>query len=225
MSSIQPINTDTTALLLIDMQNDFLHPKGAYGRASQTSAAIAGLKQKIAPVAHAMRRAGGLVISTQFTLVPGKHGEPIISPHLKALRPFLCKGDFCPGAFGHQLIDELQPADVTIEKITYSAFYMTRLEWVLRKLAIRHLVIAGIVTNGGVASTLRDAHVRDFDTTVLSDGCGAFSSELHDNAIRSLAAISAVSDCSAMVSALNNLKSDIRNKPTQDRHQKANTHE
>ncbi len=51
--------------------------------------------------------------------------------------------------------------------MAYSAFYMTRLEWVLRKCDIRKLIVCGIVTNGGVASTVRDAHVRDFDVTVL----------------------------------------------------------
>ena len=95
--------------------------------------------------------------------MPGRGGEPIISPHLKALRPFLRKGDFAPGAWGQQLVDELAPADFTVEKIAYSAFYMTRLEWVLRKSGIERLIVGGIVTNGGVASTVRDAHVREFD--------------------------------------------------------------
>ncbi len=67
-------------------------------------------------------------------------------------------------------MDRLGPSDLSVEKIAYSAFYMTRLEWVLRKCDIRRLIVGGIVTNGGVASTVRDAHVRDFDVSVLSDG-------------------------------------------------------
>lgn len=189
-------------LLLVDMQNDFLHPKGAYGRAGQGSDLIAALPERLKPVADAMRRAGGWIISTQFTLVPGKGGEPMISPHLQKLRPFLTRGDFCPGAFGHQLIDDLAPADLTVEKVAYSAFYMTRLEWVLRKAGITQLVIGGIVTNGGVASTLRDAHVRDFDTLLLSDGTGAFTTELHDTAIQSLSAISSVARCAEVITEL-----------------------
>ena len=63
---------------------------------------------------------------------------------------------------------------------------MTRLEWVLRKCGIDHLVCAGIVTNGGVASTVRDAHVREFHCTVLADGCAAFSQAIHDAAIEGL---------------------------------------
>src|SRR5262249_55371463 len=159
-----PMNTtplSRTALLIVDLQNDFLDPRGAYGRAGQTAPEIAALPQKLKPLADALRANGAFIVSTQFTLVPAKGGEPIISPHLKALRPFLTKGDFAPGAWGHALVDALQPADVTVEKIAYSAFYMTRLEWVLRKCTIEKLLICGIVTNGGVASTAREAHVRD----------------------------------------------------------------
>lgn len=181
-----------TALLIVDLQNDFLHPQGAYARGGQTSAAIAALPAKVKPLADAMRQAGGLVISTQFTLQPGRGGEPIVSPHLRQLRPFLGRGDFAPGSWGHALVDELQPADVVIEKVAYSAFYMTRLEWVLRKLGIDRLLVCGIVTNGGVASTVRDAHVRDIEATVLGDGCAAFSQEVHETALAALAPVARI---------------------------------
>lgn len=181
-----------TALLIVDLQNDFLHPQGAYARGGQTSAAIAALPAKVKPLADAMRQAGGLVISTQFTLQPGRGGEPIVSPHLRQLRPFLGRGDFAPGSWGHALVDELQPANVVIEKVAYSAFYMTRLEWVLRKLGIDRLLVCGIVTNGGVASTVRDAHVRDIEATVLGDGCAAFSQEVHETALAALAPVARI---------------------------------
>ena len=104
-----------TALLTIDLQNDFLHPEGAYGRAGLGAAAIRALPARIAPLKQALTSAGGTYISAQFTLVKGRHGEPLISPHLKKLRPFLTKGDFAPGAFGHALVDALAPADFTVE--------------------------------------------------------------------------------------------------------------
>jgi nicotinamidase-related amidase len=181
-----------TALLIVDLQNDFLDPKGAYGRAGQSAPAIAGLPEKIKPLANALRRKGGWIVSTEFTLVPAKGGEPLISPHLKQLRPFLKKGDFMPGSWGHQLVDVLQPADLVVEKIAYSAFYMTRMEWVLRKTGIEKLYVCGIVTNGGVASTVRDCHVRDFETVVLEDGCAAFNDETHKTAIDALRPVSPV---------------------------------
>ena len=188
--------------MIVDLQNDFLDPKGAYGRAGQTAADIAALPPRIKPFADLMRSKGGFVISTQFTLVPGKGGEPLISPHLKQLRPFLAKGDFLPGAWGHQLVDLLQPADLTIEKIAYSAFYMTRLEWVLRKCRIEKLYVAGIVTNGGVASTVRDAHIRDVETVVLEDGCAAFTAETHATAIAALRPVCRVASIAEAMSEL-----------------------
>jgi len=86
----------TSALILGDLQNDFLHPDGAYGRASQTSPAIAALSDKLVPLVHRARQSGVLIVATLFTLVPGRGGESIMSPHLKQLRPFLRRGDFAP---------------------------------------------------------------------------------------------------------------------------------
>jgi len=186
------VSTSSIGLLLCDLQNDFVHPEGAYGRAAQTAPEIAALPARLAPLADLVRARGGWIVSTHFTLVPGKRGEPMISPHLKKLRPFLGKGDFLPGAWGHALVDELAPADLSVEKVAYSAFYMTRLEWVLRKAGVAKLYVAGLVTNGGVASTLRDAHVRDIDAVLLSDGCAAFSPEVHVTAVEALRSIAPV---------------------------------
>jgi ureidoacrylate peracid hydrolase len=192
----------SAALVLCDLQNDFLHREGAYGRAGVSAPEIAALPVRLKPVADAMRRAGGWIVSTHFTLVPGRGGEPLILPHLKKLRPFLAKGDFAPGSFGHDLVAELKPADLMIEKLAYSAFYMSRMEFVLRRAGIDTLVFAGIVTNGGVASTVRDAHVRDFRAIVLSDGCAAFSKSVHDATIASLASVVEIADCATVIAAL-----------------------
>jgi nicotinamidase-related amidase len=56
----------------------------------------------------------------------------------------------------------------------------------LRKAGIAKLYVAGLVTNGGVASTLRDAHVREIDAVLLSDGCAAFSPKVHEIAVEAL---------------------------------------
>ena len=186
------MNVKTSALVLGDLQNDFLHPKGAYGRAGLSNPAIAALPGKLASLVRAAREQGLLIVATLFTLMPGRGGAPIISPHLKALRPFLGKGDFAPGSWGQQLIDELAPADIAVEKIAYSAFHVSWLEWVLRKSSVEQLYFTGIVTNGGGASTVRDAHVREFECTVIEDGCAAFSLELHHAAIEGLRPISRI---------------------------------
>ncbi|MGE0719913.1 MAG: cysteine hydrolase family protein [Alphaproteobacteria bacterium] len=197
--------TATTALLLVDLQNDFLHDDGAYARGGARSAAAMALPERLAPLCAAMRRKGGVIVSTHFTLVAGRGGEPMIADHLLRLRPFLRKGDFQPGGWGHGLMAELGPSDVAVEKIAYSAFFQSRLEWVLRKLGIADLLVAGIVTNGGVESTVRDAHVRDLHCTVLSDGCAAGSPAVHEAAIASMASVvdvATVADAAGMIEAM-----------------------
>ena len=188
----QPFEASTTAVLIVDLQNDFLHAKGAYGRSGTSSPDIASLPSKVAPLLDVVRKAGGWIISTQFTLVPGKNGEPFISDHLQKLRPFLTKGDFTPSGWGHSLVEELQPADITIEKVAYSAFFQSRLDFAISRARIKTLMVCGIVTNGGVSSTVRDAHVRDIHTITLEDGCAAFSKKTHDVSISSLATVGEV---------------------------------
>ena len=192
----------TTALLLCDLQNDFIHPDGAYARGGQSAPEIAALPAKVKPLTDTLRAAGGLVLATQFTLVPGRGGEPMIAPHLKKIRPFLRKGDFAPGSWGNQTMDILQPVDCAVEKIAYSAFYQTRLEWLIRKLGVTRLLACGIVTNGGVASTVRDAHVRDIECIVIEDGCAAFSPEVHRTAIDALRPVGRVASIAEMIAEI-----------------------
>jgi nicotinamidase-related amidase len=191
-----------TALLLCDLQNDFLHENGAYRRAGLGTARMAGLPARIAPLARALRAGGGFVIATHFTLVPGAGGAPLIAPHLKKLRPFLDVGDFAPNGWGQQTVDELQPLDFSVEKIAYSAFYMTRLEWLLRKLDITHLWACGIVTNGGVASTIRDAAARELTVTLLEDGCAAFDDATHEIAVAGLKSVCEIAKIETMMRGL-----------------------
>ena len=195
MGKLTNWNLTSTALLTIDLQNDFIHPKGAYGRAGQTADSISALPARVAPLVKALRAKGGYYISAQFSLVPGPDGEPLIAPHLKELRPFLTKGDFEPSSFGHRVVDRLHPADFVIEKVAYSSFYQTRLEYIMRAMGIENLIVAGIVTNGGVASTLRDAHLRNIETLMLTDGCGAFRQEVHDATILSLGTVTQQMTC------------------------------
>lgn len=199
---LKTLNLQRTALLLCDLQNDFLHPEGAYGRSGITSPEISLVPGRMVGVTDAMRDVGCPIVSTHFTLVPGRNGEPLISDHLKAVRPFLKKGDFQSGGWGHDLFDVLKPVNEKIEKVAFSAFYMSRLEWYLRKINVDTLIFSGIVTNGGVASTLRDAHVRDFSTILLADGCAAFDIHTHNTAIKALEPVTTITTCAEFISGI-----------------------
>ena len=195
---MQPLGPNT-ALLLIDVQNDFFHEKGAYPRNGVRCEDFAALPDRLRRVAGAVRSAGGLVISTEFTLVPGRGGEPLISDGMRKFRPFLGAGDFAPGSFGQAPVEEVGPVDIRVEKVAYSAFYMSRLDWVLKRTGITTLLVGGVVTNGGVASTVRDAHVRDFSVVVLGDGCAAWKKEQHETALADLASVSTIPTCDEVV--------------------------
>jgi len=193
----------TTALLIIDLQNDFLAPGGAYDRGGAVSREARALPARVAPLARALKGQGGLVAASLFTLWPDAHGEPMISPHLKQLRPFLAKGDFAAGSPGQANVAEMDGlVDVSVWKVAYSAFFNTQLDWVLRRAGVSNVVIAGIVTNGGVASTARDAHMRDYHVTVLADGCAAPTPAMHDAALADLRTVADVITCADFMGRL-----------------------
>jgi nicotinamidase-related amidase len=197
------IDPKTTALVIVDLQNDFLAPDGAYARGGAASATARALPQQVAPVARELKAAGGLVAASQFTLWTDAQGEPMISPHLKSLRPFLRRGDFAPGSTGQANVVELQPLiDVSVLKVAYSAFFNTQLDWVLRRAGIETVAVCGIVTNGGVASTVRDAHMREYHTLVLGDACTAFKPEVHAAALADMGTVAQVMNCAEFIAAL-----------------------
>ena len=193
----------TTALVVIDLQNDFLDARGAYARGGDTNPPALLLPERVAAVARAVKAAGGLVVASQFTLWPDASGAPMISPHLKQLRPYLRQGDFAPGSWGQANVDALAGLiDVTVSKVAYSAFFNTQLDWVLRRAGIDTVAVCGIVTNGGVASTVRDAHMRDYRTLVLADGCAAFGEERHQTSLADMRNVAEVTTCAPFIASL-----------------------
>jgi len=185
------------------LQNDFLAPQGAYARGNTVSPEALLLPARLAPVAEAVKHHHGLVTASLFTLWPDADGQPMISPHLLERRPFLRAGDFAPGSWGQANVEAIAPwVDVSVCKVAYSAFFNTQLDWVLRRAGVDTVVVCGIVTNGGVASSVRDAHVRDYDTVVLSDGCAAFSASQHQAALDDMASVAEVMSCSEWLGRL-----------------------
>lgn len=197
------ISPKKIALIIVDLQNDFLSPEGAYARGGAASAAARELPGRVVGVARALKAGGGLVAASQFTLWPDARGEPMISPHLLGLRPFLRRGDFAPGSTGQANVAELAPLiDVSVCKVAYSAFFNTQLDWVLRHAGINTVAVCGIVTNGGVASTVRDAHMREYHSIVLSDGCAAFKPEVHATALADMGTVAQVMRCDEFIASL-----------------------
>ena len=190
-------------LVIVDLQNDFLSPEGAYARGNTVSQEALLMPARVAPVAEAVKQHQGLVTASLFTLWPDTQGQPMISPHLLERRPFLRAGDFAPGSWGQANVDAIAPwVDVAVCKVAYSAFFNTQLDWLLRRAGVNTVVVCGIVTNGGVASTVRDAHMRDYRTIVLSDGCATFSQTAHQAALTDMASVADVMTCAEFTASL-----------------------
>ena len=204
MSATSPATSSPrVGLVIVDLQNDFLSPEGAYARGNTVSQEALLLPARVAPVAEAVKQHQGLVTASLFTLWPDTQGQPMISPHLLERRPFLRAGDFAPGSWGQANVDAIAPwVDVAVCKVAYSAFFNTQLDWLLRRAGVNTVVVCGIVTNGGVASTVRDAHMRDYRTIVLSDGCATFSQTAHQAALTDMASVADVMTCAEFTASL-----------------------
>jgi ureidoacrylate peracid hydrolase len=157
-----------TAMLVIDVQNDFVVPGAAY---------------ESVPIRDAVDHLNQLIALCR------DHGIPVIftAHHHRAdgsdlgavvhLHPLTASGAALKeGTQGVELYPKLdvQDQDYVVVKRRYSGFYATDLELLLRNLGVDTLIIAGVATNVCCESTARDAYFRDFKVIFLTDGCGTF---------------------------------------------------
>jgi nicotinamidase-related amidase len=171
---------DRTALLLIDLQRDFLDPEGWY---AQSGVDIGHMRRVIEPTKRALeaaRRAEVPVIWTRH----GYRDERDAGPFLQ-LRPFLRDGGLRLDTWGFDLLDELEPRpeDWIVEKNRLSAFFQTKLELVLTALGTETLLIGGVLTNQCVAATSKDAMFRDLKPIVVRELTGTTLPHLHEPAL------------------------------------------
>jgi len=170
-----------TALLVVDMQNDFVHDDGYCAKAFGT-AMVAGFQSVVTPIARlaaAARTAGVAVLYCRVVQHPdGSLASPVwLADNLRhGFEPLHCMR----GTWGWEIVDELapQPGDVVFEKLRRSAFVGTQLENLLRSRDIRSLVVTGVAGTGCVESTVRDAIERDYFTVVPADCVANNNAEL-----------------------------------------------
>lgn len=169
-----------TAVVVIDPQNDFLHPDGWYARSGID---ISHMRRTIEPTRRLVEAARARRVPVIWTRHGFKGTED--AGVFLSLRPFLKEGGLRRGSWGYQILDELAAAedDQYIEKRRLSAFYNTDLELVLRSLDAETVLFAGVLTNQCVAATSKDASFRDFKPIVVEDCTGTTLPHLHEPAI------------------------------------------
>ena len=202
-----------TALIVIDMQSDFLEP-GGFGAALGND--VTRLQAAIGPIAAvlAAARAGGLlVIHTR----EGHRPDLSDLPSAKKARGRLDPGIGDPGPMGrilvrgepgHDIIAPLAPlaGEPVIDKPGKGAFYATDLETILRQRGIATLILCGVTTEVCVHSTLREANDRGFECLVIADGTASYFPDFHAAALAMVSAqggiFGFVTDSATLIQAL-----------------------
>ncbi len=203
----------TTALVIIDMQRDFLLP-GGFGESLGNDVAL--LRTVIEPLADllaAARAAGITVIHTREGHLPDLSDCP--PSKLRRGNPSQRIGDpgrfgriLIRGGYGHDIIDELAPlhGETVIDKPGKGAFYATGLAAVLQQHSITTLLIAGVTTEVCVHTTVREANDRGFECLVVADCVGSYFPEFQRVGLAMIAAQGAifgwVADSADVIAAL-----------------------
>ena len=186
---------DTAALLIIDMQRDFLEP-GGFG--AMLGNDVSHLRRAIAPnqrLLAAWRAAGLTVIHTR----EGHRPDLADLPPAKLVRGGGATriGDQGPmgrilvrGEPGHDIIPELRPlqGEPVIDKPGKGAFFATDLHAILQNRGITQLVVTGVTTEVCVNTTVREANDRGYDCLVVADCCASYFPEFHDMGLRMIRA-------------------------------------
>jgi len=189
--TVQPetrmLQTTTTALIVIDMQRDFLDPQGYIGQSGVDVGVLRAAIPNARRLIEAARAAGIRVIHTREGHRPDL-ADLNPSKARRAARVNAQIGSHGPlgrllvrGEPGHAIIDELAPlpVEVVIDKPGFGAFYATDLELVLRAWGITSLTLAGVTTDVCVHSTLREAVDRGFECQTVGDACAAADPVIH----------------------------------------------
>lgn len=190
-----PLDLDGAALLVIDMQRDFLEP-GGFGESLGND--VARLRRVIGPIGVVLewaRAAGLLIVHTR----EGHRPDLTDCPPAKRERgnPPLRIGDPGPlgrllirGEPGHDFVPELRPrlGEPVVDKPGKGSFYATDLDVLLRHRGIRQLIVTGVTTEICVETTVREANDRGYDCLVLADCVGSYFADLHAAALATISA-------------------------------------
>lgn len=177
-----------TALLVVDMQNDFCAPGFAAARARRDLAPFAAITPKIAALIESGRAAGALICHIGFGTLPNHRGDS--APWMAQRRRAAFSGTEMAvvGTPGAEFIEPLkpQPGDLVVYKQRYSGFKGTNLEMLLRANDIRTVVLVGGSTNVCVESTLRDAFEIGFYACIVSDATCSWDMSLHEATLKTV---------------------------------------
>jgi nicotinamidase-related amidase len=208
-----PLDLTRTALIIIDMQRDFLEP-GGFGETLGNDVSL--LEAAVEPckaVLEAARAAGILVVHTRDGHRPDLSDAPKAKierghPSVRIGAPGPMGRILIRGEAGHDIIPALYPinGEPVIDKPGKGAFFATDLDALLRNFGIQHLLVCGVTTEVCVNTTVREANDRGYRCVVLSDCCASYFPEFHQAGLAMIKAQGAifgwVSDSASAIAAI-----------------------
>jgi ureidoacrylate peracid hydrolase len=183
----EKIDPASTVLLIIDMQNDYIHPEGFLGKAGADTSSVVAMVPTLCDLLETARAAGVYVIHTRNWHRPATDSAAWLDKLARSGQD----QENRPGKAGSWGADWYQvvplPSEEVISKFRYDAFLGTNLDFLLRARGIKTVVICGTATNVCVESTARDAHMRDFHVVMVEDAVASANVAAHEGTLENIA--------------------------------------
>jgi ureidoacrylate peracid hydrolase len=183
--TLDNLDLRTAALLVIDLQNAFIHDKGTLGLSGVDTRRLSSIVPALGELIPKCHTAGIPVIWTvqEHFAVDASRARKKLATHTSRRKQISALA----GSWDAQIVDELRPvAEINpayvIRKHRFGAFHETRLEMLLKMLGTRTLFIAGTTANACVETTIREAYLRDFDVVALNDCISGVNGEWEQTA-------------------------------------------
>jgi ureidoacrylate peracid hydrolase len=181
------IDPASSALLVVDMQNDFCHPQGAFAMRGLDISLAQRIVPTVGRLLDVAREAGVPVVIMRVV-----RGENTGWPAFERLTRYNYGPGFIPvfveGTWGAELLEEFRPkpGDIQLDKNRYGAFTGTNLDLMLKNKGVRTIVMSGGATNVCVESTAREGFMLDYNVVVVEDACATVTKELHEGTLASI---------------------------------------
>jgi ureidoacrylate peracid hydrolase len=180
------VDPATSALMVIDMQNDFCHPEGAFAKRGFDTSLARGIVPTLKRLMNEARKVGVPVIMVRVV-----RNDDTAWPALKRLARFNWGEDFIPvfeEGWGAELYEGFEPlpGDIQLDKNRYGSFTGTNLDLILRNKGIANIILSGGATNVCVESTAREGFMLDYNVVLVDDACATITRELHEGTLANM---------------------------------------
>ncbi|MBY9077830.1 cysteine hydrolase [Paenibacillus sp. HN-1] len=176
------IMPERTALIVVDVQNDYCHPEGVLAAGGSDVSAVQEMMPRLHGLIAAAREHGVKIIFIQTF-----HERATDSPAWASRSGRTSLGICRKGSWGAEFYEVAPLSEETVvNKHRYSAFIHTRLDSVLRSLRIETLIMTGVSTNVCVESTARDGFMLDYHIVLAEDACASYSRAAHEMTVENM---------------------------------------